>query len=92
MLEELASHFDLRVQEAIQRLEDLQEMGRLTGVMDDRGKFIYISQEELEDVARYVKQRGRVAISDLAEASSSLISLQGSSTESGINSQPIEVS
>ena len=32
MLEELASHFDLRVQEAIQRLEDLQEMGRLTGI------------------------------------------------------------
>ena len=30
-LEELASHFDLRVQDAINRLEDLQEMGRLTG-------------------------------------------------------------
>ena len=60
--------------------------------MDDRGKFIYISQEELEDVARYVKQRGRVAISDLAAASSSLISLQGSNNESGINSKSIEVS
>ena len=60
-----------------------------TGVMDDRGKFIYISQQELEDVARYVKQRGRVAISDLAEASSTLISLK--SSESEINSKLLEV-
>ena len=60
-----------------------------TGVMDDRGKFIYISQQELEDVARYVKQRGRVAISDLAEASSTLISLK--SSESEISSKLLEV-
>jgi len=88
-LEELAAQFDLRVQEAIKRLEDLQEMGRLTGVMDDRGKFIYISQQELEDVARYVKQRGRIAITELAEASSTLISLKSSEPE--INSKLLEV-
>eukprot|EP00794_Sanderia_malayensis_P005416 gene5416-6092_t len=78
LLEELASQFSLRVQEAIQRLQDLQESGRITGVMDDRGKFIYISEDELSNFARYVRQRGRVAISDLAEASNTLISLQGS--------------
>ena len=58
--------------------------------MDDRGKFIYISQEELEDVARYVKQRGRVAITELAEASSTLISLK--SSDSDINNKLLEVS
>ena len=57
--------------------------------MDDRGKFIYISQQELEDVARYVKQRGRVAITELAEASSTLISLNSSEPE--INSKLLEV-
>ena len=31
MLEELAAQFDLRVQDAIKRVEDLQELGRLTG-------------------------------------------------------------
>ena len=60
--------------------------------MDDRGKFIYISQQELEDVARYVKQRGRVAITELAEASSTLISLQGKKTHDKESTQPIEVS
>jgi len=44
--------------------------------MDDRGKFIYISEEELKNVAKFIKQRGRVSISDLVENSSSLITLQ----------------
>ena len=35
-------------------MQDLQKEGRLTGVIDDRGKFIYVTMEELEAVARYV--------------------------------------
>ena len=46
-----------------------------TGVIDDRGKFIYITQEELESVAKFIRQRGRVSLSDIAEASNSLINL-----------------
>ena len=57
--------------------------------MDDRGKFSYSSQQELEDVAQYVKQRGRVAITELAKSSSSLISLK--SSESDINNELLEV-
>lgn len=43
--------------------------------MDDRGKFIYISEEELAKFAKFIKQRGRVSIADLVENSSSLITL-----------------
>ena len=45
------------------------------GVIDDRGKFIYISREELEAVAKYIKQQGRVSITDLAASSNKLIKL-----------------
>ena len=62
-------------QDAINRVNDLMEEGRLTGVMDDRGKFIYITQEELEAVAKFIKQRGRVSITELAESSNLLINL-----------------
>ncbi len=75
MLEDLAAHFRLRTQEAIDRVTQLQEDGTLTGVVDDRGKFIYISQEELEDVAKYIRQMGRVSIAELAECSNKLINL-----------------
>ncbi|CAL1542276.1 unnamed protein product [Lymnaea stagnalis] len=75
MLEDLAGHFKLNVQDVIQRVQDLQTEGRLTGVIDDRGKFIYITMEELEAVARYIRQSGRVSISDLAASSNRLINL-----------------
>ncbi|KOB75001.1 hypothetical protein OBRU01_08224 [Operophtera brumata] len=65
----------IKTQAAIDRITDLQSSGELTGVIDDRGKFIYISQKELEDVAKFIRQRGRVSITDLAESSNDLINL-----------------
>lgn len=75
LLEDLAAHFKIKTQAAIERITDLQASGDLTGVIDDRGKFIYISQKELEDVAKFIKQRGRVSIAELAESSNDLINL-----------------
>lgn len=45
------------------------------GVIDDRGKFISITPEELDSVAHFIRQRGRVSITELAQASNSLINL-----------------
>lgn len=75
VLEDLASKFKLKTQAAIERITNLQSDGLLTGVIDDRGKFIYISEEELKSVAKFIKQRGRVSITELAESSNNLINL-----------------
>ncbi|QCE09808.1 DDRGK domain-containing protein 1 [Vigna unguiculata] len=75
-LEELAAEFKLRTQECINRITSLESMGRLSGVMDDRGKFIYISQEEMKAVADYIKRQGRVSISHLASKSNQFIDLE----------------
>ena len=97
LLEELASHFQLKTQDAIDRLQRLVQEGAITGILDkkkktlfvlmhvflyfnlgvidDRGKFIYISHEEMEAVAKFIRQRGRVSITDLAESSNQLIHL-----------------
>lgn len=56
LLEQLATKFGLKTQDAKRRLEDLDSMGRITGVMDDRGKYIYISEEEMGDVVKFVKR------------------------------------
>ncbi|KAI5747799.1 hypothetical protein M8J77_018631 [Diaphorina citri] len=48
---------------------------KILGVIDDRGKFIYISQEELNSVATFIKQRGRVSVSELVENSNQLVTL-----------------
>ena len=68
-------------QECIQRVQDLQSNGKLTGVIDDRGKFIYITMEELESVAKFIRQHGRVSITELAESSNRLINLNPDNSE-----------
>lgn len=75
ILEDLAAHFKLKTQNVIDRITTLQNDGILTGVVDDRGKFIYISQDELEAVAKFVKQRGRVSLTELVENSNRLINV-----------------
>ena len=76
LLEDLAAHFKMKTQDAIDRVTTLIEEEKLTGVIDDRGKFIFISSEELEAVAKFITNRGRVSITELAENSNKLISLQ----------------
>lgn len=75
-LEDLAAEFHLRTQDAISRVLSLEKMGRLSGVMDDRGKYIYISLEEMKAVAEYIKSRGRVSIAHLAGKSNEFIDLE----------------
>lgn len=75
LLEDLARAFKLKTQAAIDRIQDLKSNGTLTGVLDDRGKFIYISEDELNAVAKFIRQRGRISITELAESSNNLINL-----------------
>ncbi|XP_069140360.1 DDRGK domain-containing protein 1-like [Argopecten irradians] len=89
MLEDLASHFKIRTQDAIDRIQELVAEGRLTGVIDDRGKFIYITMDELQSIAKHIKQHGRISIVELADSSNRLINLN---TESLPSSQAAEVS
>lgn len=47
-IEELASRFRLRPEEVVEKLHYFVDNELLTGVIDDRGKFIYVSPEELQ--------------------------------------------
>ncbi|XP_029141306.1 DDRGK domain-containing protein 1 [Protobothrops mucrosquamatus] len=86
LLEDLASHLGLRTQDAINRVQDLMADGTLTGVIDDRGKFIYITPEEMTAVAEFIRRRGRISITELAQESNSLVNLQ---TEAGLLSKGV---
>lgn len=76
-LEELAAEFGMRTSDAITKVQALEKDGRITGVMDDRGKYIFISREEMKAVAEFIRSRGRIAISELAAKSATLIDLEG---------------
>lgn len=59
-MEDLASDFQLSTRDVVDRIERLEESGRLRGITDDRGKYIHITEEEFENVAKFIKRKGRV--------------------------------
>ena len=44
MLEDLAAEFGMQTKDVVDRIEKLQETGRLLGITDDRGKYIHITE------------------------------------------------
>lgn len=75
LLEHLAAHFKMRTKDVIDRIQDLVANGSLVGIVDDRGKFISVTNDELLNVAKFIRQRGRVSIHDLYLNSNKLINL-----------------
>ena len=75
VLEDLAFEFKLRTQDVINRIQELKDGHILPGVIDDRGKFIYISDNEWVAVADFIRKCGRISIADLTDYSSELIEI-----------------
>lgn len=53
----------------IKEIEALEAAGELSGVIDERGKYIYITPAEMAAVAKFIKFRGRVSIEEIAMVS-----------------------
>jgi len=75
ILEDLAAEFNMKTHEVIELIERLDKEGRMSGLIDDRGKFICVTREEMEKVAKFINRRGRVSIEDIARESNKLINL-----------------
>lgn len=76
LIEDLAVNFELNTQEVIDELKRMEKEGRLTGVIDERGKYIYISPEEMESLVRFIQIRGRVSLDEIVAESNRLIKVQ----------------
>lgn len=76
LLENLAAHFKMKTKDVVDRIQQLIANGSLVGIIDDRGKFISITPDELESVAKFVRQRGRVTVDELVVNSNKLINLK----------------
>lgn len=78
VLDELATEFNLRTIDVINRVKALEESGAITGVIDDRGKFFYIEEGEMDAVAQWITNKGRSNISEIVDACNQIINLAGS--------------
>ncbi|GFE55905.1 DDRGK domain [Babesia ovis] len=57
---ELAAKFDLQHKEVAERLNDLEVQGRLFGLLDERGRYLYISDSEMDALDNYINKSGRI--------------------------------
>lgn len=73
MIEDLASAFNLDGKTVINRLQQLENSGHLTGILDDRGKYIFVTGEEFLAFKKYVEARGRVTRIELCNEGNRLI-------------------
>ncbi|KAJ3053192.1 DDRGK domain-containing protein 1, partial [Quaeritorhiza haematococci] len=82
-VDELAAEFQLPIEDTIARLKHLTTTNHLTGLLDDRGRFFYITPSEMSRVAEFVKSRGRVTKGELARACNEIIRFPSSSSGNG---------
>eukprot|EP01135_Chromosphaera_perkinsii_P003945 Nk52_evm12s263 gene=Nk52_evmTU12s263 len=87
VLEDLGVKFKLKQQDVIVRVKKIEEMGLITGLMDDRGKYIYISEKEMKDVAKFLRQQGRVSLQDISERSNRLIDLNSAAKKDNVQAK-----
>ncbi|SPQ97831.1 DDRGK domain-containing protein 1 [Plasmodiophora brassicae] len=81
-IEELAVRFEMgSAQNVLDRIKDLEADGRLSGVVDDRGKYIYVSREQFDQVAEFINERGRVSVADIVSACNRLIDVTPAVTD-----------
>lgn len=65
MLEDVAAEFKMLTKEVVTRIEQLEKEKAITGIFDDRGKYIHISSDEFDILAAYINRAGRVNRSEL---------------------------
>jgi len=78
VLDYLAAEFKLNTKDVMSRIKSLEASKALSGVIDDRGKYIYITDQEFEEVANYIKKKGRVSRADLLIECNKIIKLNPS--------------
>ncbi|KAM7537539.1 hypothetical protein Aperf_G00000070002 [Anoplocephala perfoliata] len=72
-LERLCVKFDMKTDACVETIKSLIAEGSLSGVLDDRGKFLYIEPSEYEAIAKFIELRGRVTMAELVEHGNKVI-------------------
>jgi len=64
----LSSKFAMTSDQVVASIREAEGLGLLTGVMDERGKYIHVEETEVDALRGFIKQRGRVTIEQLVDA------------------------
>lgn len=80
-LETLAAEMALRTADVLARVQELQRSGKLSGVLDDRGRFIHVGEDTLVRLKEWIVARGAFTKAELAREVSRLLTLASTQYE-----------
>ena len=63
-LEKLSRNFGISIDKVVAALEALVDAGSLDGIFDERGKFYVVSKREMQNLVKFVNNRGRVSMAE----------------------------
>ena len=72
-LEDISGTFKLSPNDIVLKLNKFEKEGRITGIIDDRGKYIYITEKEMSLIEKMFINRGRISKADLIKECNRLI-------------------
>uniref|UniRef100_A0A6G3MM16 DDRGK domain-containing protein 1 n=1 Tax=Henneguya salminicola TaxID=69463 RepID=A0A6G3MM16_HENSL len=65
--EALASRFEISSDQVVKRIQTLLDEKEIQGFMDDRGKFVFITDEDLRNISQHIVNKGRCSLNDLSK-------------------------
>jgi phage-related minor tail protein len=66
LMTEIATSFELPGEKVVQRIQELIKEGRVAGVMEENGRFIFIAEDELRSIAESLIECGSLSLTDVA--------------------------
>ena len=74
-IDQIASKFNMRTADALSRIQALHAEGILTGIFDERGRYIYVSKQEMLEIREKIKLKGRINVEQLVKICNQIITI-----------------
>lgn len=72
-IQEVAAEFGVKPADIVEKLKEFEKTGRLTGVFDERGSYVYITPDEFAAVAKLISEQGRLSLKDITRLANTVI-------------------
>ena len=75
LLEDASHKFSLTTKDLVEKIKKLEQQDRVSGVFDERGKYLFIEKKEWDSVRNYISAKGRLKKSDMMTECAKIIKI-----------------
>lgn len=81
LLDDTAKRFDVTVERLVAMIEAMVFRDEISGVFDDRGKFVFVTQRQYEEIAKFMRNRGRVSMTELIREANKVLTASSANAD-----------